>query len=162
MKVTSNADDAMINLLIDSATEFGEKYTGREFRANTWKLLLDLFGDRITLNRNPVASIATVKHLVSDSLVTVASSVYYLKDGVQCAEILLKENQAWPTDTDDREQAIEIIFVTEAYRSDKNIDIAILEHVAFMYSNRGDCTVKDSAKSSGATSFYDQFRISRV
>ena len=45
LKVTSTVEDILIQTLIDSATEFGEKYTGREFRANTWELLLDAFSD---------------------------------------------------------------------------------------------------------------------
>ena len=45
LKVTNATEDALIQALIDSATEFGEKYTGREFRANQWKLLLDSFSD---------------------------------------------------------------------------------------------------------------------
>ena len=93
LKVTATADDVLIQSMIDAATEFGEKYTGRDFRAVTWDLLLDCFTDRICLRRDPVESIATVKHLVNDVLVTVPSETYYLKKLTQSSEILLSEDQ---------------------------------------------------------------------
>ncbi len=163
LKITTTADDALIQAMIDSATEWGEKYTGRDFRAITWDLLLDRFTDRIELRRDPVASVTTVKHLVSGSLVTVPATVFYLKKLVQSSEILLNEDQVWPTNTDDREQVIEIRFVTEGFRCQDSIIEAIKRHVAFWYRNRGDCPdVKDAARRTGVTIIYDQFRISRV
>ena len=162
MKITSSAEDDVIKSIINMATTFGEKYTGRDFRANTWTLLLDCFGARIELRRDPVATITFVKHLVSDSQVTVATSVYYLKKGVQSSEILLQDGQDWPTDTDEREQAIEIEFVTEAYRCIDQIKEAMLRHIAYLYTNRGDCDTKNAAIESGASFIYDQFRIARV
>ena len=163
LKITSTADDTLIQSMIDAATEWGEKYTGRDFRAITWKLLLDCFTDRIELRRDPVASVTAVKHLVSGSLVTVDSTVYYLKKLVQSSEILLNEDQAWPTDSDNREQTIEIEFVTEGYRCQESIIDAIERTVAFWYRNRGDCPgASDAARRTGATIIYDQFRISRV
>lgn len=163
LKITSTADDALIQSMIDAATEWGEKYTGRDFRAITWDLLLDCFTDRIELRRDPVASVTTVKHLVSGSQVTVPSTVYYLKKLVLSSEILLNEDQEWPTDTDNREQAIEIQFVTKGYRCQQSIIDAIERHVAFWYRNRGDCPdAKKSAEGAGVTVIYNQFRISRV
>lgn len=163
LKITSSADDDLIQTMIDAATEWGEKYTGRDFRAITWDLLLDSFTDRIPLRRDPVASITSVKHLVSGSLATVATSVYFLKKLVQSSEILLQEDQSWPTDTDDREQAIEVRFVTTGYRCQDSIESAIMRTVAFWYRNRGDCSdCKAASDKSGATIIYNGFRISRV
>jgi uncharacterized phiE125 gp8 family phage protein len=163
LKITAAADDAIIQAMIDAATEWGEKYTGRDFRAITWDLLLDRFTDRIELRRDPVASVTTVKHLVSGSLVTVLSTVFYLKKLVQSSEILLEEDQEWPTDTDDREQVVEIRFVTEGFQCQDSIIQAIERTVAFWYRNRGDCpNVKAAIDGAGVTIIYDQFRISRV
>ena len=169
MKVTASADDDLITSMLSAATTWGENYTGREFRANTWTLLTDEFADRMCLNRAPVASITTVKHIVLDVLTAVADTVYYLKKNLQFAEILLKEDQSWPSDTDSLEHAIEVEFVTETYRDTDAISTAIMRHVAYWYSNRGDCagsssgcSCGDAAKSSGVTALYDQFRIDRV
>ncbi len=174
MKVTSSSDDALITSMLVTATTWGENYTGRDFRANTWQVLKDAFEDRMHLNRSPVASVSFIKNLVSAVQVTVAASVYYLKKKTQYSEILLNENMDWPTDTDNREQVIEIEFVTESYRDTDAIASAIKRHVAYLYKNRGDCAdesggsiVKSNsaafaAKKSGVTAIYDQFRIDRV
>lgn len=194
MKVTTASEDVLITALISAATEWGEKYTGREFRANQWKLLLDSFSDfgntserfihehlgtnagfkrvsstfvsdRIELKRDPVnfSVPVVITHLVDATPVVVPAADYYLKKYAQSSEILLFDDKDWPTNTDNREQAIEITFTTKAYRCIEEIKCAIMLHVTNLYTNRGDCP--DSAKAaeeSGATMKYDQFRISRV
>jgi uncharacterized phiE125 gp8 family phage protein len=163
-------DDALITALIDAATEYGEKYTGRSFRVQTFNLLLDEFSSRICLRRSPVDAITHVKHLVSDVQVTVATTVYYLKIRQQWSEILLADGEEWPDDTDEREQAIEIQFTTTKYaKADSLIDAAIMRHVAYIYMNRGECedcsganNIYDAGAKSGANALYNTFRISRV
>ncbi len=163
LKITTTTDDTLIQSMIDAATEWGEKYTGRDLRAITWDLLLDKFTDRIELRRDPVASVTSVKRLVSGSLVAVASTVFYLKKLVQSSEILLNEDQEWPTDADDREQVVEIRFVTEGFQCQDSIIDAIERIVAFWYRNRGDCRdSREAARQTGATIILDGFRISRV
>jgi len=163
LKITTTTDDTLIQSMIDAATEWGEKYTGRDFRAITWDLLLDKFTDRIELRRDPVASITSVERLVSGSLVAVASTVFYLKKLVQSSEILLNEDQEWPTDADNREQVVQIQFVTEGFQCQDSIIDAIERIVAFWYRNRGDCRdSREAARQTGATIILDQFRISRV
>jgi len=191
LKVTTTTEDTLIQALIDSATEWGEKYTGREFRANTWELLLDAFSDfgnsserfqyqyvssnlaygcgrfateRIELKRDPVDTITDIMYLNDASgTSTVSVADYYLKKLTQSSEILLFDDKDWPTDVAEREQAITVLFVTKAYRCLNEIQNAIKLHVSNLYTNRGDCSCTElNAKESGATLFYDQFRISRV
>lgn len=166
MGITFSTHDTLIQELIDAATEHGEGYTGRDFRAKSYTLLLDEFEDRICLRRNQVNVITTVKHLVSTVLTTVASTVYYLKKGPQFSEILLQDEQEWPTNTDEREQAIEIEFTTEAATPYSNaISIGIKRWVSFAYVNRGDCDCQDETligKQSGANIIYNQFSIERI
>ena len=164
MKVTSDADDDLITMMLNAATVWGENYTGREFRANTWALLLDEFSDRICIRRDPVKSITSVEYLVADVFTAVTNITYYLKKNVQNSEILLAEDEDWPADLDSREQGIKITFVTESYRycSDAIIN-GIKRHVAWWYANRGDCSdSEDAATQSSVQLVYDQFRISRV
>jgi uncharacterized phiE125 gp8 family phage protein len=161
MKVTSDEDDDLITALIEAVTQWAEAYTGRDSRENVWTLTIDEFEDRIELRRSPVASITSVKYIVSGSPVTISSSVYYLKKGHQWSEILLQEDQTWPTDLDEIEAGIEIEFKTEAPRHLGRMKAGMLQHIALLYENRGDCDA-DTAKSSGATLLYDQFRIARI
>jgi uncharacterized phiE125 gp8 family phage protein len=167
LKVTSTSDDTLIQILIDAVTQWGEKYTTRDFRAKTWELFIDAFADRIEMRRSPVDTIDTVTRLVLGTPTAVAAAVFYLKKGTQFSEVLLNDGQEWPTDVDEREQAIEIEFSTVAFACLDSIKDAILLHLAHVYTNRGDCgfdsdAVMNAAAQSGATIIYNQIRISRV
>ncbi len=160
--VTFTADDVLLQSLIDAATQYGQKYTAREFTANTWTLLIDCLTDRVRLNRNPIDSITSIEHLVDDILITIPSTDYYKKDLTQWVEVLLISGKSWPTNTDDREHAIKIIFVTKQYPCGNLIKEAMLLHIAYWYSNKGDCDAGDAAKLSGANDLYNQIRIPRI
>ena len=178
LKIPPNvtADDDLLTIFLAAASDFAEKYTGRELRDNDWTLFLDAFIPvRICLRRDPVASIASVKFFDQTTPTsvqqTVPTSTYYLKKGVQASEVLLQPDQEWPDGStpaltvNEREHSIEVAFLTEAHRCLDQAKLGILRHVAFLYENRGDCDPADSAdsaKKSGASILYDQIRISRV
>ena len=164
---TVEVDDDLVTLFLVSAADFAEQYTRRELRANTWTLFLDEFPVRIPLFRDPVDTITSVKYLNdadTPDIITVAASVYYLKNNVQASEVLLLPDQEWPVDVNEQEGTVEIEFVTEAHRNLDQMKNGILRHVAFLYENRGDCDPGkgDAAKLSGATDLYDQIRVVRV
>jgi len=166
--VTTAAFDALLQTLIDSCTAWGQSYTSRDFTDNAYTLLIDEFEDRISVRRNPIDTIDSVKHSVATVFdTTVATTVFYLKRGVQLSEILLLPDQEWPTDGLDIEQGIEISFTTKAIPVNQ-LDMAInaiKRHVAFMFENRGDCGDCGScagAEASGAIPIYDLFRIPRI
>ena len=157
-------DDDLIQLLLDVATDAAEMYTGRELRANTWSLKIDEFDDRICLRKERVDAITSVTRKVADVDTAVASTVYELEHNPIDTELITTPDESWPTDQDDGEHRIEIIFTTKATRYVAQAKLGILRHVAFLYENRGD--VDPSQKSnaimeSGAGRIYDQFRIER-
>ncbi len=162
LKVDGDTDNKVLQDMIATVVQYAERYTGRDMRSKTWKLVTDCFEDRILLRKSSVAAVTSVKYSVSGSLVTIATSVYYLKIGHQFSEILLSDGQIWPTDLDDIESGIEIIFGTGTARYSETMKIGSLEHLAFLYQNRGDCDVNSAAKKSGATEKYDQGRIQRI
>ncbi len=166
LKVDSDVDDTVIRLLLTSVVQYAENYTGRDFRTNTWKLFLDEFEDRICLRKSPIDAITLVQYTLSGTLTTIVNTVYYLKKGHQWSEVLLLDEQEWPTDGDDvettNEHTIEITFTTEIVRFISEVKAAILHHLAFYYQNRGDCTAKEAAEMSGANEMYDHFRIARI
>jgi len=162
------ADDALIDSMLDAVCYWGERYTGRSFRAQTWTMLQDSFGERIELRRSPLNAVTSVKHYVDGELAAVSADDYYLKKGRHWSEILLVDGSAWPTTTDTREQAIEVIFTTALWPDAKLTDNAILRHFLHMYENRGDCDhhshsdMVRMARMSGATDLYDTIKITRA
>ena len=57
LKIDGGTDNQVIQDLLATAVQFGEGYTGRDFRVNTWLLYVDCFEDRILLRKTQVASI---------------------------------------------------------------------------------------------------------
>lgn len=171
LKITNTAEDALLQRMIDSATEWGENYTRRDFRAINWTLALDFFpSERIVLRRDPVDSINEITYPVDDVETIVDNSIYYLKKDVQTSEVVLRSGEDWPSDGDDIEQSITVDFATVGYFRQNLIIDALSRHIAHWYRNRGDCngggtgncSCDTAAKESGATDIYDQFRVSRV
>ena len=170
-------DDALLAVILLTATEIAESYTRRSFRPVTWTLTLDDFADcregRIELRRDPVSVVSSITRLVANVATAVPTSTYYLKKGVQSSEVLLADGEDWPDDTDEREGAIVVNFETVAHRRVASAKDAILRLAAYLYENRGDCgdltqvgmgpTVStDAIKGSGAQVILDQLRVSRV
>jgi len=171
LKVDNKVDDQIIQDMIAAVVQFGERYTGRDFRIRTWKLIFDSFEDRILLRKSQVASITTVQYTLSGSLVTIASTVYQFVEGYQFSEVVLRFDQVWPSDGDEIDAGIEIEFKTKIPRNLEQYKVATLKHLAWLYQNRGDCVVGSSIRggavgqalvSSGASQLYDQGRIVRV
>jgi uncharacterized phiE125 gp8 family phage protein len=163
LKLSSDSDDPLISELLEVATQYGENYTGRDFRVNDWRLLMDAFADRIVLNRDPVESITSVSHLVDGEFVTVTGTTYYLKKDVTESEILLQDGQTWPTDTDTIEHGIQIDFLTTALRKIDLVRIAIKRHVALLYANRGDCPDPGDVQGiQNVNALYNMVRVPRI
>ena len=108
--IANDINDGLIQSLIDVCTSWGELYTARAFRVNEYNLLIDTFATRIELRKNPVDVINSIQYISNAIFVLVDSSIYYLKKGVQISEILLNNNDMWPSDVDEIEQAIKINF----------------------------------------------------
>ena len=165
LRISGTSEDTLTQSLIDEATAWAESYTGRQFRENTWKLLLDEFTDRIDIIKTPVKEITSITNIVSGSPVTIDASTYYLKQLTQLAEVLLADGKDWPTDTDEREQAITVAFTAKVYvQGLDRFKNAVMRLVAYMYENRGDCCECDGdcAISAGVSKVLGQIRITRV
>ncbi len=171
LKIENTDSDDLLTSMIEAATSWAEKYTARDFRAKTWELYLDCFSARIEVKRDPVESIDSVEHIVNDVFETVDASIYYLKSLTQKSEILLKSGEDWPSDTDEREQAILVTFTTAGYDCPDLIINALQRLVAYMFANRGDCTTagggscscSDSiASGAGVLGTFDLITIARV
>jgi hypothetical protein len=187
LKVSGSTLDDEITALIESATLTGERITKRDFINKTYKTFRDNFSDypsaygnysalipatqrpstlgEIELKRSKLQSVTSVKYLKSDVLTTVATSVYYATEEIDFSSLALVDGQAWPTDVDNRKQAVEIIFVAGYGDADtdvpSDIRLAIKKHVASAFVNRGDCD-DERFLPSGALATYMNNRIEDI
>jgi len=161
LKIDGSVDNSVIQNMIATVIQLGEMTVGRDFRVKTWKLFLDCFDERILIRKSQVASITSVEYTLNSVLTDVPNTVWQLKKGYQFSELVLRYNQVWPSDGDEIEHGIEIIFVTEVPRHIEVYKVAALKHLAFLYENRGDCSAEDAMMKSGAKDTYGSV-IARV
>jgi uncharacterized phiE125 gp8 family phage protein len=162
------SEDSYLTILIETAADFGERYTGRDFINKTYTTFRNDFFEPLLLRRSKVSSITSIQYLINGVLTTVANTVYGLEDVNDYPYIYLKDNQEWPTDTDCIPQSIKIVFVSGYGASNVNIPsdikLALLNHIAFLYENRGDCSGECGGAMLPANSktIYDKRRIINI
>lgn len=177
LKIPADSEDTYLTFLIEATRDFFEKYTNRTLINTTYKAFLDDFpgniayystcycchDDNILIRKSKVSSISSIKYYIDDVLTTWNSSNYYFTDSNLYPVVLLEEDGSYP-DVDDRRQAIEIIFIagygaTEASIPD-DIKMALLNHIAFLYENRGDCGEDGTCQLPCTTkTIYSKYRI---
>lgn len=177
LKVTSTADDDLITIFIGTATSYAEGFTRRDFITRTYETFRDFFSDSVSegyytfggnpvlgatgindsgnigfeLRRSALISVDQIQYLSAGVLTTVDSTTYYNTFETDYSEVLTEQGSNWPDDADRRLQAITITF--KAGFGDDDTDMpawvteGILQHVANMYANRGDCACGDATGS---------------
>jgi uncharacterized phiE125 gp8 family phage protein len=170
LRLDTDDDDAFVALLLKAVANAGEKFTGRDFRDNTYEVKVDAFAARICLARSPIASLSSIKYQDDSTQAgveqTVPNTDYYLRKSFTFSEVLLEpDGDPYPSDVNAREASITIEFKTEAkpeYQAEAKV--GMLRHLAYLYENRGDADPdsEDSIVSSGAAEMYELFQIANV
>lgn len=158
LRISDNDSDTRLLNLINVASTYAEKITGRDLITKTYKGYLDRFPtgiesfyfDWALSNRCPIQirksklqSIVSIQYYLDGVLTTWSSDNYYITDSSDFATINLVDGKSYPTSVDRRRQAIIITF--NAGYGDGNCDIpsgiqqAMLSNISLLYENAGDC-----------------------
>lgn len=164
LRIDSSSEDALITHLIYTATNYFELITGRDLINKTYKCYLNNFPGYnsgygavtylgynnscgIRILKSKLQSITNIKYYIDGVLATVDPVKYYITDENDYAAIYLVNDQVWPTDADQRMQAVVITFIAGygATAADIPYDIkqALLQYITYLYENRGDCDCND-------------------
>jgi uncharacterized phiE125 gp8 family phage protein len=137
------SQDAYLELLIRAATRVAEDYTRRTFINTTFRTYRDFFENCTKLRRSRFQSLVSFEYSVADALTTVNSSLYYITDETGYSKIILKDSESYPDDIDDKLDSIKIDFVAgfgaDSSSIPRDLYLALLNHIAVLYENRGDC-----------------------
>lgn len=144
MKITSSADDCLIDSLIAAATEAIEEYTGQYFIERTIQADFDsLFCTNferypfLTLRRGPLKTVTSAQVLINS---TYTDEDYQIKKKNHGYSRILFND--FNSTLDDVPFPLRIVFVA-GYGTvadvPQNIRFAIMGYVNFMYKNRNDC-----------------------
>lgn len=166
LRVDGSDEDTLISMYIKAGREWCERYTGRVFMTQTWKMFLDhwpyspnpeapywegtregaideLFSSKryIEIPRGPLISVTHLKaYDTSNSATTMDSSGYYVDTVSTPGRIVLNSGAAWPGVTLRPAQGVEIQFVAGygAVETDvpQGIRMAVMLMAAHFYENR--------------------------
>lgn len=171
LDATDTSEDTALTYMIEAATALGEKYTGRDFINKGYTTFRGDFCDPLELRRSKVSAISSINYMVNGAYTLLDSSVYYLQDVNDFPYIYLQNNQSWPDNVDDLPQAVKIIFTSGYGAAGSNVPsglkMAILNHITYLYSNRGDCGGDCSSGAAGGLppavkSLYTPYRIINI
>lgn len=160
MRVETDADDDLIDVLISAARVSAENFTNRSFLARTWRVSFpgSLCGQN-EIKRSPVTSVSSVEEWneTSEDWDTVEDTVVRLTNGF--ATVRYPYAIAEP---EDAPYGVRISFAG-GYTSEtlpKALLQALKMHVAFLYENRGDVEAVGGVKIPAAAELiYRQHRI---
>lgn len=165
---TDTSQDALLTLLIESATLCAQDISDRILITTTFLTYRNSFRSSIELRRSVFQSLVSFKYTVSSTLTDVDSSLFYTTFEKDFSKIILKVNSEYPTDGDDILQGIQIKFKA-GYGDDpanvpSNLRLAILNHLTAFYENRGDCDLASAEKSLPNTSreIYNKYKILEI
>jgi uncharacterized phiE125 gp8 family phage protein len=170
------SEDTYLTLLINAAVTAAENYMRRDLINKTYYAFMDYFPSYlnafpnypyvgIELTRSKLQSITAIEYLVSGVFQTFSSANYYFTNDTDFSSIYLVQGQSYPENVDTRKQAVRITFVAGYGATSSNVPIeiklALLNHITFMYQQRGDSG--DAGFSASipelALDIYDQFKI---
>ena len=113
-RIDDTSETVLLEMYIKSAREYVESVIG-PIMAQTWDLTLDEFpsSDIITIEKQRVSSVSSVKYTDEDDTETEFSSSKYIADvsGSGYSKVVLKDDYDWPTTTLKESGAVKIRFV---------------------------------------------------
>lgn len=135
-RVLHDDEDDLIEGLIAAATSMVEDYLGRSLSAQTWRLTLDGFADRIILPRGPVTAISAFTYLdAAGASQTVSSGLYALDTDADPQMIRRQPAASWPV-PGDFVNPVTITYTAGFTEAPAAIRHAILMLVANWFANR--------------------------
>ena len=176
----TNLTNYLTNLIV-TAVVTAEKYMNRVLLTRSVRTYRDYFESFIELRRYPVTAITKFQYTNTDNTlitlpITFLNSIYYLTDEIYPQIIPYPTD--FPQDAIDKRQCIIIEFNAGYLTSAAlliampDIKTALLNHIAFMYANRGDSDNASITESGGggsisstlaiptvARQIYDRYRI---
>lgn len=149
------AQSNLLDLIAFAVQECAENVTRRDFLTKTWNQKIDWFP--FPTAENPLSCIELQKsilqvdeeiiisYLKNDNITNVAvdTADYYIDESPDYSKVLPVPNIFWPRDVSDRLQSVNIQFKSGYGDVPKDVPrmlrMAMLQHAAYFYANRGDC-----------------------
>lgn len=174
-----NAQLDYLNTLIQAVTRTAEDFCNTSFIYQAWRTFRDNFGQTaIEMRKGNFISLQAFKYLVGGVYVDVPITDYYVSLRAAYSQIRLKDGYWYPTDIDLQNNSVLIDF-TAGIAPDQasvpaDIKLALLNHAAFAYENRGNNDIaglssRGTGESSGLNAIpnisqdvYNKYRVTEI
>lgn len=185
LMLPENQDTAMIEMMIGAAVDFVESRLGIAFISQTWEMTFDKWSSRGTpwwdgvqqgsindlehgreiqkeLNKYPLSSLVSVK--IDGN--PVDNDLFNVDTTRMPGRIVIKFGRVLPANFQTANgYIVEYIAGYGDNPSDvpESLRLGLMSLVAYMYSNRGDCSgAADAYKKSGASGYFDNVRVRNI
>lgn len=168
---SDTSEDDYLTMIISAVFDYAQKYTRRTFLTTTYETYRDNFHTfEFVLRKSPLQSVNSITYYTQSVLTTLPTTDYYNTLENDYSKILQYiDGPLWPKEIDKKQQNI-IINFTVGYGDDytsipSDLTLAMLNHIANFYQNRGDCGGEGGAMGCGgcitpnAKLVYDLYKI---
>lgn len=95
------SDETRVEYLINTATDYVQRYTGRRLMQQTYDAAYRRFSDCMKIPFPPLISVTSVKYIdTNGTLQTLSPSIYEVDTASSPGVVRLAYNQSWPTPRD--------------------------------------------------------------
>jgi uncharacterized phiE125 gp8 family phage protein len=152
-RIDTSADDTLAGALIIAARQWAERYTGRAFITQTWRLYIDATPDReteIELPRPPLLAVTSVQVFDNSDIGTIwPTGNYFVDTAREPGRLALRLGATWPVPS--RLTNGIMIEFNAGYGSSASavpepIKLAIKQLAAHWYEHRGEAVVMSSTR----------------
>lgn len=164
LRIDFNDDDAIVTRISEAVVQLCEAHTRKTLLKTSFVTYRDEFEDALSLRKSPYNADddVVVEYLVSGVWTPLTINTDFIVINSMRYAYLYTQT-SWPTEVDNRPQAIRITF--SAGYGDLGVDVpsglrqAMLEHCAFLYENRGDDSKNRMDIPPQVYSQYKNFRV---
>lgn len=162
------SDDSYLKLLISAVSDYFEEYTNRILLAKSFRTYRDFFPPYILLRKSKFLSLVSFQYYKAGVLTTVDPATYQITQSDDYSKIIPLCNSNFPSNADCMQQTVSIVFTAgfgiRANSIPADIRMALLQHVSYLWVNRGDCGCDEvgSAMPEVSKAVYNRYRIKNI
>jgi len=150
---SNTSEDALLTMFMSSVQSTFERYAGLVLQPTTFKLITTApqIQTVVTIAKSPVTSFTSVK--IWDGTAFVVTD-YEGVDGYN-AHVHISGS----TLSDTLHDKCEIIFIAGLTTIPEDLKLAMYQHCAYVYENRGDCPIESGAFPSQVKDVYNSYKV---
>lgn len=164
--ITNNLQDEFLILLIETARDCFESITGRILINTEFRTFRSFITQSYELRKSKLQTLNAFQFLNEENVWTdFDADLFYVTFENTYSRIIIPEINLIPVDKIDTIQSIRVDFVAGFGDTDvdvpSDIKMGLLNHIAQMYANRGDCSTCDTSGAIPATAklIYNKYKI---